>query len=151
GTGGRDGGPDGLPDAPPDGKRVVGIAVAPSQATLGIGGVASFTATLTYSDGTTSDATATAFWTSANNRVATVMGGRVTALGVGTGQITAASGGFSSSATVRVVQAVTLVSIAIDPPFVTLPIAARQPFTVTGFFSDGTTSDITAMAKWTTD
>src|SRR4051812_5469796 len=59
GTGTAGSSPDARPDVggdtQPDGKRVVGIAVAPAAVTLGIGGSVSLSATLTYSDGTTSD------------------------------------------------------------------------------------------------
>jgi hypothetical protein len=82
------------------------IAVTPSSANVFIGGKQPFTATGTYSDGTTHDLTGTATW-STSNAVASVSNigpsnGIATGLTVGTSTITAAVGSISNSGTLSV-------------------------------------------------
>src|SRR5450432_957993 len=133
-------------DVPP-GKIPVALAVAPSFLTLPIGGSDAFTATVTYSDGTKADVTASATWTSDMQMVASVRAGRVTAISVGTAVVTAKSGTLSAAAKVLVMSSISLVSIAFDPPAATLPVGGSLNVRVIGTFSDGSTQDVTAMAK----
>ncbi|HEY2901418.1 MAG TPA: Ig-like domain-containing protein [Polyangia bacterium] len=141
---------DGAADGTIDGKRVVSLLVSPAQKTLAIGGSADFSASVVFSDGTTADVTTTAIWTSSDPRVATVRAGHVIALmTAGKVTISAATAGFTGAATLSVVQMITLVQIALDPPTATLTVGSSVMFTATGTFNDGTTSPVTAMATWT--
>ncbi len=153
GTGGPDGGvsPDGGMDATSDGRIPLLLQVTPTMLTLPVGGAGGLVATLTFSDGTMTDATALATWTPSDPTIATVRAGRVTALRAGSTAVTARVGALQAGATVDVLSSISLVSIALDPPMVTLPIGAGATFTVTGSFSDGTTMDVTAMATWGID
>lgn len=95
-------------------KPITSISISPPNgATLSLSSgvnTVQFTATATYSDGTTANVTANATWTSVPSTVATVSNtsptnGLVTAVGVGNATITATSGGVTStSATVTVTQ-----------------------------------------------
>jgi len=71
------------------------IAVNPPSATIAVGTSQRFTATGTYSDGSTQDITSTSVWASSNNSEATIEGGSGLATGVaaGTVSITATQGG----------------------------------------------------------
>jgi hypothetical protein len=138
-------------DGPVDGKRAVSLAVTPALITVPIGGEGEYTATLTYSDGTTSDATRTATWTTGDQTIAVVKVGLVEGLRVGKVLVTASVGGLSASATLQVLSSIVLASIALDPPQATLPIDAVLPFTVTGTFTDGSTADVTQMATFQVD
>jgi hypothetical protein len=149
-----DGGPaadaDARPDATtdaPGGKIPVALAVAPGLLTLPVGGQGNFSATLQYSDGTTADVTSTSTWTSDATQVVAVKVGFVAALRPGTAHVTATLGALSARATVVVMSTISLVSIALDPPAATLPIDGALTVVVIGTYSDGSTTDVTAMAK----
>jgi trimeric autotransporter adhesin len=150
-----DGGPGGtgpsMDGSVDSNKKVIALAVTPSLLTLAVGGSGNFTATLTYSDGTTSNATTSAVWTSGDRTVATVIAGRVTGLSGGKIVVTATSNGFAASGTVIVLSSITLASINLDPPQVTLPVNGAVRFRVIGTFTDGSTADVSSMATWSTD
>jgi hypothetical protein len=150
GHAGNDGGagsnPDGSPDVPP-GKVPISLAVAPALLNLPVGGTGSFVAIVKYSDGTTADVTTSAGWSTDSMAAVPLMGGVVRAQFTGTAHITARYAGLSAQGTVFVMTTIGLVSIALDPPIATLPIGASLGVRVIGTFSDGSTADVTAMAK----
>ncbi len=128
---------------------VVSIAVTPPIATIAAGLTQQFTATGTYSDGTTQDVTSIASWTSANGTTATVTAsGAATGKIAGSSNITAAVGSVSGTAALTVT-APNLVSVAVTPANVTIAAGLTQQFTATGTYSDGTTQDLTSTASWT--
>jgi uncharacterized protein YjdB len=125
------------------------ISVTPANPVISLGASQQFTATGTFSDGTTQDISTQATWTSSITTVAIMNNnGLATALTAGTTTITATYGGASGSTTLTVSSAA-LSSIAITPANPSLPGGANQQFTATGTFSDGTTRDITTQATWT--
>jgi len=133
------------------------ISVTPISPMVQIGTVTQFTATAIYSDGTTQNVTAGATWVSSAPgvlAVTTVGGGggrgRGTGIAVGTATVTATFMGISGSSTVTVTDAV-LTQIAVGPAGLTLAVGARQQFTATAIFSDGSSRDVTAMAVWVSD
>ena len=73
--------------SPASAPTLQSIAVTPSSPTLAIGATQQFTATGSYSDGTTQNLTAQASWTSANATVVSIGSGGV-ATGVAAGQAT---------------------------------------------------------------
>jgi Big-like domain-containing protein len=145
-------GAGGSTDARPDGGRIpIALSVTPPALTLPLGGTGSFSATLTFNDGTTTDATNAATWTPGDPTIATVIAGRVVALRAGSTAVTVKVGTLVSGAKIAVVSSISLTSLTLDPPTVTLPIGAIQTFTVTGNYSDGTTADVSSMATWSID
>ena len=147
GPGGHAGGsPDGGMDVPP-GKMPISLTVSPPLLNLAVNTLGTLQAVAKLSDGTSADVTAAATWVT-DTMVATVQAaGVVRANFAGTAHITARYAGLSAQATVVVMNTISLVSIAFDPPQVTLPIGARINLRVIGTFSDGTTADVTSMAK----
>jgi hypothetical protein len=128
---------------------LVSIAVSPPSPTIASGLTQQFVATGTWSNGTFTDLTSAVAWTSDPPEVATVAaGGLATGRGVGVATLTATSGGVAGSAALTV-DAPLLVSLAVSPqaPDALLP-GATQPFTATGTYTDGSTSDLTATASW---
>jgi hypothetical protein len=147
GQGGASGGAGSVP-----GRVPVSIAVSPPTLGIAVGGTGNLFATLTFSDGTTADVTGTATWTSDATQTATVRpGGVVVGVRTGGAHVTARVGNLAASATVSVLAQVALVSIAIDPPVATLPIGGALNLRVIGTFNDGSTADVTAMAKFGND
>jgi hypothetical protein len=72
------------------------ISVAPVSTAIAVGGSAQFTATGTYSDGSTQDITSSATWTSSNSNVANAAGGLVSGVADGIAAITASLSGVTS-------------------------------------------------------
>ena len=120
------------------------IAVTPANPSTPVGLTSQFTATGTYSDGTTQDISSSVTWTSATTTVVTVAsGGLATAVATGSSVITATSGGVSGNTTMTVIPA-TLQSLAVTPANPSTPVGLTTQFTATGTYSDGTTQDITS-------
>ncbi|SFF22961.1 Ig-like domain (group 2) [Fontimonas thermophila] len=78
------------------------VIVTPSPLRLVVGAQAALAATAQYSDGTQTDRTAQAVWTSADPAIATVTAGQVSGHAVGTTQITATLDGIAGHAQVEV-------------------------------------------------
>jgi YVTN family beta-propeller protein len=82
---------------------LTGVSVAPPGASVAAGSTAQLTATGSYSDGSSTDVSSSATWSSSQPAVATVSAsGLVTGVKPGTTTITAALGGLTGSATVTV-------------------------------------------------
>jgi uncharacterized protein YjdB len=69
------------------------IAVTPEEASIDVDETQQFTATATYTDGSTADVTAEADWASSDEDVATVVAGLATGVDGGTTEITATLAG----------------------------------------------------------
>ena len=126
------------------------IAVTPPSGTVAPGATQQFTATASYSDGSTANVTSTATWVSANAKVATVnAGGLATGVAAGSTTITATLQGVSGTATLTVsTSTATLSSIAVTPANPSIAQGATQQFTATATYSDGTTGNVTSAATW---
>jgi uncharacterized repeat protein (TIGR01451 family) len=86
-----------------DPRPLVSISLSPNQPTVTRGSTTQFTATGTYSDGTTADLTNVVTWTSSDPAIATITPtGSVAAMARGTTAITASSGSISASTTMTV-------------------------------------------------
>ncbi len=129
---------------------LVSIAVSPSSASIANGTTQQFTATGTYSDGSTQDLTNSASWTSSPPDVATISSaGLATGKGIGNASITATSGSASGSASLAVGQPI-LVSIAVTPANSSLALGTALQMKATGTYTDGSTQDLTTTVTWTT-
>lgn len=107
-----------------------------------------WTAIATYYDGTEVDVTADAEWTTDNPSAARADEGRLVGVEPGEATITASHAELSRSVRVVVASAVlTGIGIEAVPP---IPAGVVQQLAVTGMFSDGSTSDVTAQAAWST-
>jgi hypothetical protein len=126
---------------------LVSIAISPANPTLSKHTSVKFTATGTYSDGSTSVLT-TVSWKSSKPQIANLRGsGIVHAKKAGQATITATAFGVKGTTTLTVGTG-TLSSIAIAPSNTSISAGATQQFTATGTFSDGTTQDVTINSHW---
>jgi len=131
---------------------LVSITIAPTAPTISQLATEQFTATGTYSDGSTQNLTNSATWQSSDTSVATISNtsgsqGLATTANPGNTTITATSGSVSGS-TVLTVTAATLQSIAVSPLSQTIAQGATQQFTATGTYSDGTMQTLTTSVAW---
>jgi urocanate hydratase len=131
---------------------LVSISVTPPNTSIANGTSTSFTATGTYSDGTTQNLTGSVTWSSSNTAVATQSNasgsnGVATSTGQGSTTVTAALGNVSGS-TPLTVTAATLVSIGVTPANPTSPKGTTEQFTATGVYTDHTTQNLTSQVTW---
>jgi hypothetical protein len=127
------------------------VTVTPDPpADLPIGAQEQFTATGTFSDGSTVDLTNVATWSTTPGGVATITTtGLATGTSVGSTVVNATVNGISDTLPPTLnVTAATLTSIVVTPAGITLPLGTTQQYSATGFFSDGSTFDLTSTATW---
>jgi uncharacterized protein YjdB len=124
------------------------ISVTPDNPIMPAGSYKLFTATGTYSDGTSNEIRNQVTWSSSNAAVAKVShSGMVTAVAAGLATITATQGSISGE-TILTVTPLTLSSISVTNPNQSMPAGVTQQFRATGIYSEGTISDITTQVTW---
>jgi trimeric autotransporter adhesin len=132
---------------------LVSMAVTPANPSINVKTQQQFTASGSFSDGTTQDITNTVSWTSSPASIASITTGSGLATGkaVGTTTITAtfttALGSVSGSTQLSVTLA-NLVALSITPPNPFIAMNTFQAFAAIGTFSDGSTHNITTTADW---
>ena len=133
------------------GANLVAIRVTPGAAYAPAGIPEPFTATATYSDGSTVDVTQTAAWSTdgAAASISNAAGGKGVAMGVspGTVHVLAKVGAVSGTATLTVSSAI-VTSLAVFPKTASLPVGFTQTLQATATYSDASTRDVTALAVW---
>ncbi len=130
--------------------ELVTLAITPPAPTIAKGETQQFSATGTYTDGTTLDLTGAAAWTSSDETVATItgLGGLATGVSVGQATVTATVASVAATATLTVTPPI-LASIAITPQNPTRNVGETLQFQAVGTLTDGTTQDVTTGVAWT--
>ena len=127
---------------------VVSIGVTPTNFLLPTGATQQFTATGIYSDSSSRLLTSSSTWVSSNLAVASIASGGI-ATGAAPGNTTiSANIGLVSGSAALVVSLPVLQSIAVTPLNIAVSAGSSQQFAATGFYSDGTTVDLTSIATW---
>jgi hypothetical protein len=117
------------------------------------GGQVQYTATGTYSDGSTQNISTAVVWASSNPTVATISNnGLATGQGAGSTDITAKQGSVTGTTSLAVTSA-QLVSLTVSSPNTSSKLAANTSVQLkaTGTFADGNTQDLTNSAAWTSN
>jgi hypothetical protein len=134
--------------------ELVSLAITPANSSKALGLTQQFTATGTYTNGTTQDLTTTVTWSSSSTATATISNaagtkGLATTIATGSTTITATHSGSGVSAnTSFTVSAAELVSLAITPANPTLILGSTQQFTATGTYTDGSNENVTSSVTW---
>ncbi len=134
--------------------RITSIQVTPLSPSVPVGTMLSFQATAIYSDGTSRNVTQNVTWVSGSPMVASVnntMGpqkGFTQTLAPGMAEIRATLDGITGTSTLRVTNAM-LTRIQVTPFTPRIPNGFPVAFTATALYDDGTNSDITPFATWT--
>jgi hypothetical protein len=124
------------------------IAVTPSSVSNMVGSAQQFTATATYSDGSTQDVTQSATWTSSIPNVASISSpGLAISMLAGTTAISANTGSVAGSAFLTVYAPVPL-SLVIAPSTATVSAGVQLQLGATLYFSDGSSQDVTSAVTW---
>jgi hypothetical protein len=134
--------------------ELVSLAITPANSSKALGLSQQFTATGTYTNGTTQDLTTTVTWSSSSTATATISNaagtkGLATTVATGSTTITAThSGSGLSASTSFTVSAAELVSLAITPANSSKALGLTQQFTATGTYTDGSTHNLTNTVAW---
>src|ERR1019366_4862932 len=122
---------------------LISLQVNPQNPSLAAGTTQPFTATGTFSDGSTQDLTTSVSWSSPAPWFSTIPAGGL-ANGIAAGQATiAATAGSVSGSTLLTVTPATLSAIILAPANPTIALGTTQPFIATGSFSDGSSQNLT--------
>jgi uncharacterized protein YjdB len=130
------------------------IQVVANNPSFPAGVTQQFTATGSYSDGTTKDLTLSATWSSSNSTVATVASNGVAkAISPGSCSIIATQANIANQANVSGKATLTvappaLTSIAISSAASSVATGLTDQFTATGNYSDGSTQNLSSSATW---
>ena len=139
--------------------KQVGLYITPATASVRVGATQAFSAMATWDDGTSTDVTGSASWTTSDGKLATITsagggrggggggGGLATGVAAGTVAINASSAGFSATATLMVTAPV-LKSLVITPAKPTIQVNLTQNFVATAVYDDGTSAVVTGSATW---
>jgi len=130
--------------------NLVSIAVTPATDTIPVGTFLQFTATGTYTDGSTQNLTSSVTWSSSAATVASIAtSGLATAATIGSTTIMATSGSINGNTSLTVA-ANSLVSLQITDGDVTIADGTSHQFTAVGIFNDGSRNILTNTVTWGT-
>lgn len=128
---------------------VTGIAISPPSASSPKSTPVTYTATGTFSDGTTGNISGSVTWASSNTAVATLNGsGIASTLAQGSTTITASTNNIISNSATLTVTAPQLASLSITPSSASITAGNTQQFSATGTLSDGTAATLGPLT-WT--
>lgn len=107
-------------------------------------------ATGTYSDGSTQDISPAVSWSAGTNNLAVGSGGLVTTSKAGAGRVSVVDPRSQVSASILLdVSAAMLVSLSVEPSVPTMAQGLNQMLTLTGTYTDGTSSTSLTEVGWT--
>lgn len=127
---------------------LTGISISPLAPSTPKGKSVTFTATGTYSDGTTGNVSGAVIWTPSNTAVSTMnTSGIASSLAQGSSTITASLNGVTANTTLTVT-APALASLSITPLSANAYVGTTQQFSASGTLTDGTAATLGALT-WT--
>ena len=127
---------------------LVSIAVTPNPSSLPVDESQQFTATGTFTDGSTQNLSQSVAWSSSGSSIATVnLTGMVVAKAVGTATISAASGSINGTASLTV-SAAAIVALNIVPATQSMILGSGRQLQAIATLSDGTTQNKTGTVTW---
>lgn len=129
-------------------KKVRSLTKSKQELSLRVGEEEQLGLTAVYADNTFAEVASEAEWTTESDSVATVMSGKVTAVGAGETNIHAAYGGKTVTFPISVDK---VRRLDMDPQKLDLRIGAQSSVSVMAMFENGVTEDVADKAVWTTD
>lgn len=126
---------------------VTDVQVTPVNPSVPDGLTQQFTATALFSDGTNQDVTVSANWDSSTGAATVDQNGLATGVQPGQTTITATFQGNPGQTTLTVTAAV-LQSLDVTPAAPSIPAGFTEQLVATGFFSDGSSRNITEEVQW---
>jgi uncharacterized protein YjdB len=133
------------PSAPP---TLTSLAISPASPDLLVGGTQQFTATGSYSNGSTQNVTSSVVWASSNPQVAAISStGLATMKQAGAVTFTAASGAVNAT-TPPLTVSPKLELVSVTPQNLTIPLGLSQQLTAKGVYGDGSSQTLTNSVSW---
>ena len=128
--------------------QLTALTVTPTTSSIALGQTAQFKATGMFSDGSSKDLTQSVGWSISNPDIASVdSSGLTTSLSTGIASVAAAMEGHNSSSVLSISKAA-VVSIAVSPSDLSIPLGNQIQLTATGTFTDKSTQDVTNLVTW---
>jgi sugar lactone lactonase YvrE len=128
---------------------VTAISVTPTTSSIAKGLPTTFTATASYSDGSSGNVSGSVIWASSNTVVATLSAsGIASSLAQGSTTVSASSNGVVSNGATLTVTPATLTAIAITPNAASVVKRSTLGFSATGTYTDATTANISNQVAW---
>ena len=133
----------------PPADQIVALQISPLNSVIMPNGTQQYTATATFGNNTTGDATSTVTWSSSVTNIATIASGGLATGGstLGTTTITAKSGSVIAN-TGLTVSNQTVLSVAVSPTTLFLTAGQSQQLMATATLSNNGTQDVTGSATW---
>ena len=134
----------------PTSTTLTGITITPATKTIANGQIAKFTATGSYSDSSIANITGQVSWKSDNIKIATIDSatGVATGVEVGSTTVTASVNGITSPAAKLSVTSAVITGLTISPITPSVPAGRPVTFSATAKYSDGSSSNVSELAKW---
>ena len=129
-------------------KTLTSIAVTPTAVSIAAGVTQQFTATGTYSDGTTANVSTSVMWSVASPSIATINSSGL-ATGVAGGSTTVSATLSSISSNAATLSVVAISSISVTPSPVSISLGGAEQFTATATYTNGSQGNVTSSASWT--
>ena len=124
------------------------ISIGPNSLSVNVASSQQLSATGHYNDGSAKDISSSVVWKSSDATKATISAQGL-ATGVYHGKVTVSATFHSVSGSAQLTVNAVLNSISISPVGPSVLLGANQQFTAMGFFNDGSSSDLTSSATWT--
>ena len=129
-------------------KRLLSVAITPHTSAIALGNNLQFRAIALFSDHSKTDVTGTAFWMSAQPKVASInAAGMAISKAIGATSISAVYESEGASSTLTVAPPA-LASIAVTPRTPSLTPNHSVQLSAIGIFTDGTTQDLSSAVTW---
>jgi hypothetical protein len=129
-------------------KRLLSVAITPHTSAIALGNNLQFRAIALFSDHSKTDVTGTAFWMSAQPKVASInAAGMAISKAIGATSISVDYESESASSTLTVAPPA-LASIAVTPQTPSLTPNHSVQLRAIGIFTDGTTQDLSSAVTW---
>lgn len=133
---------------------LVDIKITPKDATIQAGDEGQYSATGVFSDGSSVYVTREVTWSTGNANIARMQNGPeregyLKAISAGTTTVTARMGNVIGTTNVTV-QGSPLNRIVLNPQMATTPIGSTRQFSARAIYDDGSSRNITGLARWST-
>jgi len=133
----------------PPADQIVALQISPLNSVIMPNGTQQYTATATFGNNTTGDATSKVTWSSSVNNIATINSAGLATGGstLGTTTITAKSGGVIAN-TGLTISNQTVISVTVSPNTLFLTAGSSQQLSAMATLSNNGTQDVTGSATW---
>jgi len=129
-------------------KRLNLIKIIPDSLQVSVGETRQVTALGIYSDNSQEDLTHLGDWSSSNDKIAMVSGGKINTFSPGEAKIYVKFKGVDSLPAKVLVEGPKLVSIILSPQKLQMSMKDKLALSAEGYFSDSSRKDVTSLVTW---